>query len=450
MCIEAGWLRSTWSPGLGVLFVRPGRGYRSGVASSARSTSRNYAHPGRPWVRRLYDALAPGGLRGVTVPRLVDEARRATGLERFACEVEEPLGVLIDSLREEARLSATGRLITLADMRACLRLDLRAAAWLDRHPEIAETPLPAPVVVTGLPRSGTTLLHRLLGQLPGARFVSTWETLEPVPPLEWRRPADPLADPRVGRGHQASRFLRWLSPDLLVAHPMGALEPEEEALLLAKCFRSGVPETSYHMPSYARWLEQQDPVPAYRWLALMLRFLQWQRAGQSWFLKSPHHLGELDALRTVLPGCTVIQIHRDPVVTVPSFCSLVAHGHGIMSNHIDPHEIGRHWARRLERMLARCMEHRRVQGEHTVIDVLYADLVADPVAVIERLCARLGLPWSDETRARLATWHAEHPRHRDGRHRYGARDFGLEPGELAERFGAYRQRFGLDESEADA
>jgi len=420
------------------------------VAPSARPSSRSYAQPARPWVRRLYDTLAPEGLRGVTAARLIDEARRATGLERLACEVEEPLGVLLESLREEARLSATGRLITLSDARTCLRLNLRAAAWLERRPEIADIPFPPPVVVIGLPRSGTTLLHRLLGQLPGARFVATWETLEPVPALDWHPPADPLADPRVGKGHQAARILRWLSPDLFVAHAMGALEPEEEALLLAKCFRSGVPETSYYIPSYARWIEQQDALPTYRWLALMLRFLQWQHAGQSWFLKSPHHLGELDALRTVLPGCTVIQIHRDPVVTVPSFCSLVAHGHAIMSNHIDPHEIGRHWARRLERMLARCMEHRRVHGEDSVIDVLYADLVADPVAVIERLCTQLGRPWSDETRARLAAWHAEHPRHRDGRHAYGARDFGLEPGELAERFSGYRERFGLDEAEAEA
>ena len=431
-------------------FRVPGARVPSGVAPSARSSSRDYAHPARPWVRRLYDALAREGLRGITVSRLVDEARGTTGLERFACEVEEPLGLLIDSLREEARLSATGRLFTLADMRACLRLNLRAAAWLERHPEIAELSLPPPVVVTGLPRSGTTLMHRLLGQLPGARVVSTWETAEPVPPLDWRRPADPLADPRVRRGQLASRALQWLSPDLFVAHAMGALEPEEEVLLMAKCFRCGVYETSYHVPSFARWIEQQDATPTYRWLLLMLQFLQWQRPGDSWFLKTPHHLGELDALRTVLPGCTVIQLHRDPVVTVPSFCSLVAHGHGIMSNHIDPHEIGRHWARRLERMLGRCMEHRRIHGEHTVIDVLYEDLVADPVAVIERLCGRLGRPWSDETRARLAAWYAEHPRHRDGRHRYGARDFGLEPGELAERFSAYRERFGLDESEADA
>lgn len=419
------------------------------VAPEARPTSRDYAHPGRPWVRRIYDALAPGGLRGVSVPRLVDEARRATKLERFACEIEQPLGVLIDSLQNEARLAATGRLVTLADIRACLRLNLRAAAWLERHPEIAETPLPPPVVVTGLPRSGTTLLQRLLGQLPDARVVSAWEALDPVPPLDWQPLADPLSDPRVGRGRQAARFLRWLSPDLFVVHPMGALQAEEEALLLAKCFRCGVPETSYHVPSYARWLERQDATPAYRWLALMLRFLQWQRAGQSWFLKSPHHLGELDALRAALPGCIVIQMHRDPVVSVPSFCSLVAHGWGIMSDHVDPHEIGRHWSRRLERMLSRCMEHRRVQGEDTVIDVLYEDLVADPIAVIEGLCTRLGLPWSDQTRARLAAWHAEHPRHRNGRHRYRARDFGLDPGELAERFGAYREHFGLDEAEAD-
>jgi len=408
-----------------------------------RQTSRDYAHPYRPWPRRLYDAVARGGLGRVTAPELIERARRETGLQRLACEVEEPLSVLLESLRDEARLNATGRLITLTDTRANLRTNLYAAAWVDAKPELAEAPLGQPVVITGLPRSGTTLLQRMLARLPGARALATWEALDPVPPPTWTRPADPSDDPRVGRARKAAAFVGWLSPDLFAAHPMEAEAPEEEAMLQSRVFRSGVAETSYHVPSYARWLEAQDAGPSYRWLALALRLLQHQRVGEGWVLKSPHHLGDLDALMDALPGTTIIQLHRDPAVTVPSFCSLVAHGHGISSDHVDPLEIGRHWSRRFERMLKRAMAHREARGEAHVVDVHYDELVADPVATARRLCERLQRPWSDEAEVRLRAWLGHNPQHAHGVHRYAAEDFGLEPEALRERFAFYSERFDL-------
>lgn len=408
-----------------------------------RPTSRDYAHPHRPWPRRLYDAIARDGLGRITAPELIDQARRKVGTARLAIEVEDALTVLLDSLREEARLTPTGRLLTLTDMRSSLRANLRAGAWIDAEPMLAERPLYRTIVITGVARSGTTLLQRMLAQLPGARSLATWEALEPVPPPDWTRPTEAADDPRVGRARKGAGFLRWLSPDLFAVHPMDAEAPEEEAMLLGRVFRSGIPETSYHVPSYARWLEDQDPAIAYRWLVLLLRLLQHQRGGDFWVLKSPHHLGDLDALMDAMPQTIIIQLHRDPGVTVPSFCSLVAHGHGIMSDHVDPVEIGHHWTRRFERMLVRTQEHRRARGEEHIVDVRYEELVADPIGMVERLASRLQLPWSEATRARLEQWMIDNPRHQHGRHRYDAEDFGLDVGALRERFAAYRERFDL-------
>ncbi|NVB41479.1 sulfotransferase [Pseudenhygromyxa sp. WMMC2535] len=405
-------------------------------------TSRDYAHPHRPLPLRALNSL-PFGKR-LEVDALLAAARRAAKLEELA----EPLALeflaqLVASLEREASLTTTGRLLTATNARTNLIVNLRAAAWAERSPIFATLPLARPIMICGLARSGTTLLQRLLAQLPGARALATWEAIEPIPPLDWRPPASTPSDARIRKARGAETFLRWLSPDLFAAHPMDALAPEEEVMLLDKLFMSSVAETSYHVPSFARWLEGQDRTPAYRWLARCLRHLQTQRGGDFWVLKSPHHLEHLDTVFEVFPEITVIQTHRDPSETVPSFCSLVAHGWGVMSDRVDPREVGRHWSRKIERMLARAMATRDARDDRSFVDVFYRDLLDDPLAVVERLCAQLELPWDEGIRAKLATWLESHRQHEHGLHRYAAEDFGLRRDDLDARFAGYRQRFEL-------
>ena len=409
------------------------------AAVSVRETSRDYQRPHRPLPLRLFNALGRGRATHFDIDELIAAARRKAKLERFDNEdFRAPLGELVASLEHEARLSATGRFMTRAHFEAGLINNLRVHHWLEREPAILAAPLARPILVCGLARSGTTLVQRMLAELPGARPVLTWEAFEPAPEPGWTRGGP---DGRVARSRRAEGFLRWLSPDLFAVHPMDHSAPEEDVIILEQLFMSGVPESTYNVPSYAAWLERQDQTPVYRWLERCLKLLQWQRSGDFWVLKSPHHLEWLDTVFAVFPEATVIQTHRDPVETVPSFCSLVAHGWGVMSDHVDPREVGRQWSRKIERMLGRALATRDARDGAGFIDVRYPDLIADPLAVMEQLCAQLDLPWSPEIRTHLGEWLTRNRQHRHGVHRYDASDFGLTAADLSERYADYRRRF---------
>jgi len=410
------------------------------VASANRETSRDYATPYRPLILRAYNAI--GRVAPFEIEALIAKAKRKAGSERFASEAfREPLERLIESLAAEAKLSPTGRFMTEQHLVGGLTNNLRAGAVFAERPALRDKPLSRAIMICGLARSGTTLLQRMLAEVPGARAIPTWEAFEPIP--EGALDTDPRTDPRVGRLRTAEKFLRWLSPDLFAVHPMDALAPEEDVIILENLFMSGVPEATYNVPSYAGWLEQQDQTPAYEWLADCMRILSERQAGAFWLLKSPHHLEWLDTVFEVFPDITIVQTHRDPVETVPSFCSLVGHGWGVMSDEVDPRTIGRHWSRKIERMLERALATRDARGGEGFVDVHYRDLLRDPVGTAEALSATIGLAWSAETREHLTRWVASNRQHKHGIHRYAAEDFGLSEASIAARFKGYRERFDL-------
>jgi hypothetical protein len=414
----------------------------AGMAAANRETSRDYAHPYRPLLVRAYNAIARA--KPLEVEALIAAAQRKAGGDRFATEAfREALERLVDSLNREARLSPMGRFMTAQHIVNALTINLRAGALFAERPSLRAKALSRPIMICGLARSGTTLLQRMLAELPGARPIMAWEAFEPIP--------EPGAkDGRVARLRSAEKFLSWLSPDLFAVHPMDALAPEEDVLILEALFLSGVPESTYHVPSFAAWLEQQDQTPAYAWLADCMRVLSEGRDGEFWLLKSPHHLEWLDTVFEVFPDVTIIQTHRDPLETIPSFCSLVAHGWGVMSDHVDPHAVGRHWTAKIQRMLARALASRDARDARSFVDVQYRDLLRDSVGVVEDLCARLDIPWSAQTREHLTRWLADNRQHKHGIHRYAAEDFGLTHEDLAERFADYRQRFGFGEPQGPA
>jgi hypothetical protein len=406
-----------------------------------RETSRDYAHPHRPFVIRAFNAI--GRVKPFDIEQLIAAAQRKTKSKQFATEMfREPLPVLVESLQNEARLSPMGRVISVQHFIASLANNLRAGALFAERPQLREKPLSRAVMVCGLARSGTTLLQRMLAEVPGARSIPAWEAFEPIPE-PGPQPSNVMEDPRVGRLRFAEKFVRWLSPDLFAVHPMDALAPEEDVIVLENVFYSGVSESTYNCPSFARWLEQQDQAPAYRWLADCMRVMSERQNGDFWVLKSPHHLEWLDTVFDVFPDVTIVQTHRDPVETVPSFCSLVAHGWGVMSDHVDPLEVSAHWNRKIERMLGRALATRDARDGRGFVDVHYRELMSDPIGTVERLCGQIGLPWSDATRDHLTNWLAKNRQHKYGVHRYEASDFGLDEGSIAERFATYRQRFDL-------
>lgn len=401
-------------------------------------TSTNYRRPHRPrpisWANRLGGAVRVS--TSFAPADLLAEARRRTKLGDFGDpSFHEPMGVLVRSIEREARLSPLGRLITRERLLGVLCNRLRVSEALRRQPRVKSRPLAAPLVITGLQRTGATLLHRLLAADPRRRWLASWEALNPAPPLNGN-------DHRIRTAERAQRALRYLAPDFFAVHPVRARGPEEDVLLLDFAFRSTFPEATLRVPTYSRWLEAHDQRPAYEYMATLLRLLSAQRKPQArWLLKTPHHLEWLDVLLEVFEGARIIWTHRDPTDAVPSFCSMVAHGRGVFSDHVDPVEIGHEWSRKTARAIERALAARDRAPAGTFFDLAYEDLVADPIEAVRRVYEFLGEQLTNDVTRRMQAILERHPQHAFGRHRYQLEDFGLRPTILNARFAAYRERF---------
>ncbi len=409
-------------------------------------TSTDYAHPRRPALARAYNRLsAPAPL---DVDGMLDAARAAAGgLSDFGDPgFRAPLDVLVASIEREARLHPLGRAIMRGRIVSMLANRLRVEAVHRAHPEIAGVAVRRPIVIAGLQRTGTTMLHRLLAADPRARALMSWEALHPAPlPGEGRT----LAFRRRAEAKAAEVGLRALAPEFFAIHPVQADAPEEDVLLLDHAFSSQAPEATLHVPTYAAWLEEQDLVPAYRWLARALAVLTWQRAGAFWVLKTPNHMEHLRELRAVFPDAIIVQTHRDPHATMGSFCSMVAHGRGVFSDSVDAREVGRHWLRKVRRMIDRSLSARAEGAEAACVDVSYYDLLDDPIAEVRRIYARAEITLDPAAEAAMRGVLRRDVQHRHGRHVYRTRDFGLSPARIEETFADYRDRFSIRREKAE-
>ena len=370
---------------------------------------------------------------------LLSAAARAEKCDNFQDEgFAEPLKVLLASIENEAGLHFFGRIITRTRLINLLRNRLRIAKLLTTHPEIEETSLPPVILITGLQRTGTTLLHRLLGADPGNRALLSWEALNPAPFL-----MDLTTDQRkkLKIARRAEKALRFLARDFFAIHPVEANAPEEDVLLLDYSFISTVAESTLYVPTYARWVEQNDNTPAYEYMRTLLKVLSWRRPGLTWILKSPHHLEFLNEFLTVFEDATVVMTHRDPLTTLPSFCSMMWHGRGIFSDVVDPKQIGDQWLRKTARMLELGLKTRSAREDHRFLDIYYEALLEDPIAEARRIYEVADLALESEALAQMARARKENVQHKYGVHRYAMEPFGLTAELIRERYANYLSRY---------
>lgn len=417
------------------------------------ATSTDYRKPHRPRLIRMANRVAGGLLKrgALRVPldeaSLIEAAESQTGLLDLGDpSYRQPMRVLLRAIEQEARLHALGRVITRARMVSTLATRMRLEELVRRHPEIESERVPRPIVIVGLPRTGTTLLHRLLATDARVRSLASWEAILPVPRDAGDHGPDEAAK-RIQYAERSERALQYMAPDFFAVHPIDAHAPEEDVLLLDLAFRSTVPESTLRVPSYAHWLEGEDQGPAYRYMHRVMQALQWQRKPDArewrWVLKTPHHLEWIDELLKVFPDALFVWTHRDPAQVVPSFCSMIAHGRGVFSDSVDPHEIGRSWLRKGARMVDRAIEARGRAGEHRFLDVKYSELVQSPVAITRKILERAGLEWSRDAQTRISDRLRTEVQHRHGVHRYDLADFGLADRDLDRAFSHYRATFGV-------
>ncbi len=366
----------------------------------------------------------------------VDRAEADFGDERY----REPLAVLCRAFTEEVELSGMGLISQHTLLVQLLRNRVRIQRQLTRHPEIRDLEVAAPIIVAGLPRTGTTHLHNLMSADPALRSLPYWESLEPVPPDD-ERGVEP--DPRRERCEVGLAFLDDVMPHFKRMHEMTTDHVHEEIQLLAIDFSTMLFESVVPLPSYRDWWEATDQTASYEYLKDVLRVLTFERGGDRWVLKSPQHLAQFPVLAEVFPDATFVVTHRDPVAVTASMATMVAYSGRMNLARPDPLVIGPYWADRVESLLRACVRDREVLPDERTIDVRFDDFMADDLAMVHRIYDLAGQPWDDGVAAALQAYQDEHPRGRHGGVVYDLAALGIDRAEREQALAFYRDRFGV-------
>jgi hypothetical protein len=372
------------------------------------------------------------------VEHLVETARARTGAapdEPF--DYLDALEALVSSVDAEARLTPWGRRQAAEGLVSSLAVQVHVRRLMERQPEIAEGVAARLVVVTGLPRTGTTLVHNLLDQHPDVHCPHFWELIGPAGSRDVRDQERLIAAAKTWLDDYLAR-----APRLPAIHPMEADRPDECHRLLANAFQSLIYPARYRLPSYMEWLARRDVTDAFRFHRVQLACITWRIPSAVVGLKCPFHIWHLGPLREVYPEAKAVILHRDPVSAVPSLCSLCAVIQAARSDEVDKHEVGTLWLAEVERAVDDLLRRREELGDD-VLHLRFPDLVGDPIGAMRRILEFAEVPWTRVAEEAMRRWVAENPSDKHGVHGYTAEEFGLDSSDLAERFGAYREAFGL-------
>jgi hypothetical protein len=343
---------------------------------------------------------------------------------------------LFNAIDREADLSWLGRLIARQSTQDFLRNRFGIYRHRAAHPEVAGVPIERPIFIVGFPRTGTTILFRLLGQDPANRVPLGWEVQLPDPPPET---ATYDSDPRIAKARTMFGHMNTMAPSFASIHEVGAELGQECMPILAQAMLGPQFSVTYNVPSYQAWADAQDQAPAYTYHRHFLEHLQSRHMCDRWVLKSPVHLRTLDALLSEYPDARIIFTHRDPAKTVPSLMSLIYVVRGLASDSVDPCALGRQqsqwWADSLGLAMSAREKHADKAGQF--MDVHFDDVIEDPIAVLEQAYERFDIPWSPGVEARMRSFLANNPRGKHGSHRYELEDFGTSLDFVRERFAAY-------------
>ena len=376
---------------------------------------------------------------------LMAAAAEQTGLDDFgAGDFVERLDVLCTALRTEAGLTPAGIMAQHGLLTGLLRNRLLIEDRIRRHPEILDVDIRRPVIICGLPRTGTTHLHNLMSADPALRSLPYWESLEPVL-ADAERPAAGQPDPRRARTEQALWMVDTVMPYFKRMHEMTVDHVHEEIQLLAIDFSTMLFETIAPMPTWRDYYLSHDQRPSYAYLLRILKVLQWERGGDRWVLKSPQHLEQFPALYETFPDATFVMTHRDPVSVTASMATMLAYSARMTHERVDVARVSGYWAARLERMLRTCVEERDVLPAERSIDVRFEDFMADDMAMVDRIYGVAGQPMTGQAKAAMESFMAEHPRGRHGAVRYDLAQLGLDREERRAALAFYAERFGLRE-----
>ena len=341
----------------------------------------------------------------------------------------------------EAELTLLGRWLTRRHLLRLLRVRQQIARYLKDDPGAVDEPIEAPLIVTGAPRTGTTILHALLAADPALRAPLGWELLLPVPPpVPGERQHEQA---RVELAELELRSFADADPGLDAIHEYGARNPKECISAMSFAFRSEEFVVRYDVPSYTRWLAACDMRPAYDYHRLVLALLQRRSPRPQWVLKSPVHLHSLGTVLDVYPDARIAVTHRDPLAVLGSVSSLVAHLRWVHSDRVDLPGIGRYHAELYARSLnalATNPDPRLAEPGRLHSGLLHRTR-RDPVGAARACYASWGQPLSAAAQERMAEYVEARPRGRHGSHEYPFAELGLDAAAERARFAPYTDPF---------
>lgn len=375
----------------------------------------------------------------LTVDAVLAAAVERTDLADFgADDFRARLGLWLDEVDADPERTGLGRMMLFRD---CVRYAgnrLRIRDLLTRHPEILDVEIASPIVVVGLPRSGTTHLVNLIAADRRLRSLPLWESYEPVPGPDDVPAASPAADPRYRRAEQDWKGMEAMLPVMAAMHPMRPDHVHEELELQLPDFSSYQLEWVARAPRWRDHYLAHDQTPHYGYLKTVLQILQWRRPGERWVLKSPQHLEQLGPLLATFPDATVVVTHRDPVSVVQSAATMMAYAARMSYRTPEPDWYLTYWTDRIRRLLEASLRDGHLVPADRRADVLFHEFMADDEATVERIYETAGLAVTDGARAQIRAYVAGHPRDKDGQVAYDLRvDFGVRPDEVRAHFGFY-------------
>ena len=374
---------------------------------------------------------------------IIAASRTETGLSNIGeSEMFDGMGILIDALVHEAKLHANGIEAQRTSLIGFLSNRLRIEDTFRRHPEILNEEIHGPIIIIGLPRSGTTKLQRMIAASPDLQKLPYWKILNPVP----LAPVTPEApDTRIAYAEQVSAAMRDLIPDFFAGHPMKPLEPDEEVFMSDLVMRGCNPSYVANVPSFDTWLAAQDFGTWYVFLKKLLQLFQWQDGSskKNWLLKTPEHMSHIEDLFKVFPNATIVHCHRDPAVSVASLAELTIAIRRLYSAHEDHHDVGRFTLERWsQNMNAYLQQRSRLGKNHRFIDISFKLIATNAMAQIETIHQAAGVELRDEARAAMLAWEAGNPPGKHGEFHYQLQNVGLDEAKVHAAFADYLDRFG--------
>jgi hypothetical protein len=371
---------------------------------------------------------------------LIETAKRRCGLDDFGeGDFFEALSRLLDSCQDEGQLNLIGKIALKTDVleTLCARLQMERDRQL--YPDITRQKIRQPLFIVGLPRSGTSVLHRLLGADPEHRSPLMWEVRSPSPPTR----ADEKR--RIQSATQSCKFFNWLVPTFRYAHVVGAEVPQECVSLMTPTFLSDQFDAMYYVPSYRTWFFRQDLRPAYEYHRRFLQHLQFRRSARRWILKAPTHMFALPALFSVYPDALFVQTHRTPVDSMASVSSLVTILRSAFSDAVDPSIVCReaidYWSETMDKFL----RERDRLADNRICDIQYEEVCREPIRAVRRIYEFFGWSLSKEAEQSMRVLIESQAKRESANHRYDLSQFGANAEDVLSAFGPYCKRFGLSQ-----